>query len=89
MSNDQEAQALKHIFGEHLREARKVVGLTQEALALHVGLDRTYISLLERGIKSPTLTTFIRLCRGLDQEPGLFLAQVNELLLQRGEECDY
>jgi transcriptional regulator with XRE-family HTH domain len=49
-------------FGEVLRAQRKKVGLSQEKLALESGFDRTTISLLERGLTSPTLRTMSRLC---------------------------
>ena len=50
-------------FGEVLRVQRKKVGLSQERLALEGGFDRTTISLMERGLISPTLRTMVRLCR--------------------------
>jgi transcriptional regulator with XRE-family HTH domain len=50
-------------FGEVLRAQRKKVGLSQERLALEGGFDRTTISLMERGLISPTLRTMTRLCR--------------------------
>jgi transcriptional regulator with XRE-family HTH domain len=74
---------LNAIFGEHLRNARKAAHLTQEELAFRANLDRTYISLLERGLKSPTLTTFFQLCRVLDLQPDSFIAQINAQLLQK------
>jgi DNA polymerase V len=43
--------------------------LSQEELALESGLDRTYVSMLERGIKSPTLTTVVALAEALDVPP--------------------
>ena len=70
------------VFGEHLRQLRKAASLTQEELAFRVGLDRTYISLLERGIKSPTLNTFFRLCKVLNQQPAEVIAQVYERIEQ-------
>ena len=70
------------VFGEQLRQLRKAAGLTQEELAFRVGLDRTYISLLERGIKSPTLNTFFRLCKVLNQQPAAVIAQVYERIEQ-------
>lgn len=42
-----------------------VSGATQEALALDVGYDRTYVSLLERGLRQPSLTTIIELAERL------------------------
>jgi len=44
-------------FGNALREIRNAAQISQEKLALDCGLDRTYISMLERGIKIPTLRT--------------------------------
>ncbi len=77
---------LNKVFGQQLRSARKAANLTQEELAFRTNLDRTYISLLERGIKSPTLTTFFQLCRVLDQKPDIFMAQINEQLMRIEQE---
>lgn len=77
---------LNRVFGEHLRKVRKEARLSQEELGFRTGLDRTYISLLERGIKSPTLVTFFRLCDALEQKPGDFIAYVYEQLLRREQE---
>jgi transcriptional regulator with XRE-family HTH domain len=66
------------IFGDELRRVRKAAKLSQETLAFRAGLDRTYISLLERGIKSPTLNTFFRLCNVLNLKPDEFVAQIYE-----------
>lgn len=52
-------------FGAVLRSIRKRRGHTQETLAFESGLDRTYISLLELGQRSPTLDTIVMLCRAL------------------------
>lgn len=53
-------------FGAVIRETRLRLGLTQEELGFESDLDRTYISLLERGKRSPTLDTTIALCQALD-----------------------
>ncbi len=53
-------------FGRALRALRESRGLTQEALAFDSDLDRTYISLLELGSRSPSLTSIFKLCHGLD-----------------------
>jgi len=50
-------------FGEVLRAQRKKAGFSQERLAWESGFDRTTISLLERGLTSPTLRTMVRLCK--------------------------
>ena len=52
-------------FGQALRKLRKETGLSQEQLGFECDFDRTYISLLERGVQSPTLRTMFRLCDSL------------------------
>lgn len=44
-------------FAKVLRELRLKKGLSQEAFAFEVGIHRTYVSQLERGLKSPSLRT--------------------------------
>ena len=58
----QPSEGPEKAFGQALRELRLATGMSQETLALECDVDRTYISLLERGIKSPTLRTMVRLC---------------------------
>ncbi len=52
-------------FARNLRKERESAGLSQERLAFKCRLHRTEISLLERGIREPRLSTIIRLARGL------------------------
>lgn len=42
-------------FGQRVRELRKAKDLSQEALAAACGLDRTYISGIERGRRNVSL----------------------------------
>ncbi len=44
-------------FGETLRQLRTAKGFSQEGFGFECGLDRTYISGIERGVRNPTLTT--------------------------------
>jgi transcriptional regulator with XRE-family HTH domain len=50
-------------FGHTLRKTRMLSGVSQEDLANAAGLDRTYISLLERGKRNPSLTCIVKLCQ--------------------------
>jgi DNA-binding XRE family transcriptional regulator len=63
-------------FGEVLRAQRKRVGLSQEKLALESGFDRTSISLMERGLTSPTLRTMTRLCKLIRLSFGELATQI-------------
>jgi transcriptional regulator with XRE-family HTH domain len=56
------------------------VGLSQEELAERAGVHRTYISQLERGIKSPTVSILINISRALGIKPSIFLASVEQEL---------
>ena len=55
-----------------LKMARKARGLSQEAFS-NVS-SRTYLSTLERGMKSPTLSKITALCEVLDLHPLTLLA---------------
>ncbi len=46
---------LQQRFGQIVRRRRQETGLSQEELADHAGLHRTYVSLLERGHRNPSL----------------------------------
>ena len=59
------ADELAQDFGKVLRETRKRQGLSQQSLALETDLDRTYISLLERGKRQPSLRTLFILAEAL------------------------
>lgn len=67
-------------FGTVLREIRTERRQTQEALAFESGLDRTYISLLELGSRSPTLDTIISLCRALNVSLTSLARRVDETM---------
>jgi transcriptional regulator with XRE-family HTH domain len=49
-------------------------GLSQEELAFRAGIDRSYISMLENGAYSATVTMLGKLARALAVEPAAFLA---------------
>lgn len=53
-------------FGAHLKKLRLQSGLSQEAFADKCGLDRTYVSGIERGVRNPTLEVINVLAKGLE-----------------------
>lgn len=63
-------------FAESLREARTKAQISQEELAERAGLHRTYISQLERGLKSPSLDVVVALSKGLRLTPLEFTARI-------------
>ena len=64
------------VFGQVLRNLRSRMGKTQEAVALDAGLDRTYISMLERGLRQPSLETVLALAHGLGIAASEIVAMV-------------
>lgn len=67
-------------FGDALREIRKEHGISQERLALDCGLDRTYVSLIERGTQSPTVRSVVKIAVVLGVKPSEILARMETKL---------
>lgn len=53
-------------FGANVRMLREAKGLSQEAFGFASGIDRTYVSGVERGIRNPTITVVEKFARGLN-----------------------
>jgi transcriptional regulator with XRE-family HTH domain len=58
-------------FGQAVKEARLIRGLTQERLAELGDFDRTYPSLLERGRRAPTFFIILQLAAALRMSPAV------------------
>lgn len=56
---------LRHRFGVALRDARLAAGFSQEELADRAGLHVSYVSQLERGLKSPSLDALASLASAM------------------------
>lgn len=67
-------------FGKILRVQRKRAGLSQEQLALNAGVERNFVSLIERGINQPTIRVIFKLATPLGIAPSE-LVRLVELLL--------
>lgn len=57
-------------FGRRLRQARLQAGLSQEELAHHAGLHRTYVSSVERGERNIGLLNTLTLATVLHIDPA-------------------
>jgi len=53
------------IFGKRIRELREKRGLSQEKLAQASNLTTGFVSTIESGKKTPSLTTILKLAYGL------------------------
>ncbi|MFZ5645898.1 MAG: helix-turn-helix domain-containing protein [Bacillota bacterium] len=74
---------IEEAFGIVLREHRKRASLSQEELALDCGLDRTFISLLERGQRRPTLNTIFAISKSLNIRPSQIIQDVERILNEK------
>lgn len=61
---------IPEFFGGVLRSFRMERDTSQEELAFRAGVDRTFISQIERGIRQPTITTIIGLAAALNVTAG-------------------
>lgn len=59
IKNQKEKTAIE--VGERIRYFRMKGNLSQEALALRIGMNPSYIGHLERGLKCPTIDTLCRI----------------------------
>lgn len=67
---DKQSTDYSQQIGQQLRKIREACKLSQEELAFRAKLDRTYISLLERGKRRPTLNTIFSLAEQLNISPS-------------------
>jgi len=75
----EDADWLRAAFGRLLRELREERGLSQSQLALDSGLDQTFVSLLERGRRQPSLITMFALCDALDVAPETVVRRLSSV----------
>lgn len=54
------------IVAWNLRRLRVKRALSQEALAVDAGVDRSYVGRIERGVENPTVETLDRLAKALE-----------------------
>jgi transcriptional regulator with XRE-family HTH domain len=68
-------------LGKAIREIRLAAGVSQEELAARCGLDRTYLSGVERGVRNPTVSVVEKIASGL----GVSLADLFNRAQTEGE----
>lgn len=80
-----EDRSIEKFFGQVLHQLRKERGLSQEELGFESGYHRTYISLLERGKKSPSLQTIFQLAKALKVEPSEIVERIQAVAVPRSK----
>lgn len=69
---------LNESLAKVLRQLRTERGYSQESFGFEAGLHRTYVSQLERGLKSPSLNILSRICKALDITMSEFILMVEK-----------
>ena len=52
-------------FGQKIQKVRKEAGISQEQLAAKLAMHRTYIGMIERGERNPTIRTLYKIAKAL------------------------
>ncbi len=63
-------------IGSRIKEAREQAHLTQEELAEIVDISPTHMSVIERGVKTPKLDTFVKIANALHLSADALLQDV-------------
>jgi transcriptional regulator with XRE-family HTH domain len=63
-------------FGKIVAGLRQAARLSQEDLAERADIHRTYVSQIERGLKSPTIAMLLRLSKALETTPSKLMRQL-------------
>jgi transcriptional regulator with XRE-family HTH domain len=69
-------QYVSAMLGEILRREREAAGLSQDTVATRAGINRSYLSLLEHDVKSPTVNVLLRVCAAMGASAGKILSEV-------------
>lgn len=57
---------IRHVLAKNLKSARLAAGWSQEEYADLAGIDRTYVSGVERAVRNPTVLVLERLAKPLN-----------------------
>lgn len=69
---------LRADLAAEIKQSRKRLGLSQEALALQAEVDRTYVSQLERGVANPSLLILHRISVVLGVDLSVSLTRTSD-----------
>ena len=82
MAKQRAPQRLDRFFGQILQQARIKRGLSQEDLGFESGYHRTYISMLERGLRNPSLKTVFQLAKVLEVSPSKLVQDLERKMVR-------
>lgn len=76
------------VLGNVIRGIRRARNLSQETLAHESGVNRAFLSQIERGIQQPTVETLFKLARALETSTVTIFGLVEERLVQEVRDED-
>ena len=82
MRTKETTKVAETILGKEISRLRGKLGISQEELGFRADLHRTYISQLERGMKSPTLGVILKLSRILGTSAAKLVSNVERKVRQ-------
>ncbi len=67
-------------LGRVLVKYRIIAKISQEELADRAGIHRTYVSQIERGLKSPTLSVLFEISKSLNIKASSLIAEIEQII---------
>lgn len=65
-------------LGRVLAKYRAIAKISQEELADRAGIHRTYVSQIDRGLKSPTLSVLLKISKSLNTTVSSLIAEAEQ-----------
>ena len=78
MDRTRREEAYLRAIGDAIRAIREDQGYSQEGLGFEAGLDRTYVSGVERGVRNPSVLSLFKLAKALNTRPGEFFVKADK-----------
>jgi transcriptional regulator with XRE-family HTH domain len=69
---------VRRVFGTNVRRLREAKGLSQEAFGFAAGIDRTYVSGVERGVRNPSIVLAAKFAANLEVAVHVLLIEPDE-----------
>ena len=68
---------IRKLFGINVKRFREAAGLSQAEIAARMGVDRAYISAIERGLQNATLLSVWEIAQALEVRPVALLEELD------------
>lgn len=72
------SEDVRRMVGENVKKLRLAAGISQAELAVRMGVDRAYVSSLEKGARNPTIVTLWHVSKALNAEMHAFFEAYGE-----------